>query len=50
MPDDKTGLSLPDLLIITELCDTFANMIVIPANAGTQRRSMQDTGFPLSRE
>ena len=28
----------------------FGKTAVVPAKAGTQRRSSNDTGFPLSRE
>ena len=38
------------LLRITEFGDRSRTTIVVPAEAGTQRRSSNDTGFPLSRE
>ena len=37
-------------LSLMEMADNVKKRIVVPANAGTQRRSTQDAGFPLSRE
>jgi hypothetical protein len=52
MPDTEGG-SLGDLLLrfaITVAIDSSTLEYHLPAHAGTQWRSLQDAGFPLSRE
>ena len=50
VPSTRLWPAVSGLLSVTEMSDSFRKTPVVPAQAGTQRRSSNDTGFPLSRE